>query len=115
MRYLHALHLPHSGPLIVVMDRLPAHHSAVRRLQERGARWLSVEWLPANAPDLNRVEALWSHAKYSALTHFVPDKSWGSLRGVVQMFHVVSRREEETIPAPSRCSALSLIRERRKL
>jgi transposase len=68
-----ALHQPHSGPLIVVMDRLPAHHSAVRRLQERGARWLSVEWLPANAPDLNRAEALWSHAKYSALGHFVPD------------------------------------------
>lgn len=73
MRYLRALHQQHGGPLIVVLDRLNAHRSAVRRLQERGASWLTVEWLPAYAPDLNPVEALRSHAKYSALANFVPD------------------------------------------
>ena len=73
MRYLRALHQQHRGPLIVVLDRLNAHRSAVRHLQERGASWLTVEWLPAYAPELNPVEALWSHAKYSALANFVPD------------------------------------------
>lgn len=73
MRYLRALHQQHGGPLIVVMDRLNVHRAAVKRLQQRGASWLSVEWLPPYAPDLNPVEALWSHAKYSTLANFVPD------------------------------------------
>ena len=47
MRYLRALHQQHRGPLIVVLDRLNAHRSAVRRLREYGADWLTVEWLLA--------------------------------------------------------------------
>jgi putative transposase len=73
LRYLRELHRHHGGPLVVVLDRLNVHRSAVRRLQQRGATWLDVEWLPAYAPDLNPVEAMWSHAKYTALANFVPD------------------------------------------
>jgi transposase len=73
MRYLRALHQQHGGPIIAVLDRLNAHRSAVKRLRQQGAHWLSVEWLPAYAPELNPVEALWSHAKYSTLANFVPD------------------------------------------
>lgn len=73
MRYLYALHRQHPGPLIVVMDRLSVHRAAVRKMRARGVRWLHVEWLPAYAPDLNPVEALWSHAKYSTLANFAPD------------------------------------------
>ena len=73
MRYLYALHRQHRGPLIVVLDRWSVHRAAIKRLRARGANWLSVEWLPAYAPDLNPVEALWSHAKYTALANFVPE------------------------------------------
>lgn len=73
MRYLYALHRQHRGPLLVVLDRWSVHRAAIKRLRARGANWLSVEWLPAYAPDLNPVEALWSHAKYTALANFVPD------------------------------------------
>ena len=73
VRYLCALHRQHPGPLVVVLDRLNVHRAAVKRLQSRGANWLSVEWLPAYAPDLNPVEALRSHAKYTALGNFVPE------------------------------------------
>jgi transposase len=73
MRYLRQLHREHGRELLVVMDRLNVHRSAVRQLRERGARWLHVEWLPPYAPDLNPVEAMWSHAKYTALANFVPD------------------------------------------
>jgi transposase len=58
-------------PLIVVMDRLPAHRSAARRLA-RDERF-EVEWLPAYAPDLNPVEPAWSHTKYADLANYVPD------------------------------------------
>lgn len=73
MRYLRELHRQHRRPLIVVMDRLNAHRSAVRRLRERGAPWLHVEWLPAYAPELNPVEPLWSRAKFTDLATFVPE------------------------------------------
>src|SRR5687767_6716507 len=58
-------------PLVVVMDRLPAHRSAARRLARDGR--FAVEWLPAYAPDLNPVEPAWSHTKYASLANYVPD------------------------------------------
>lgn len=60
-------------PIILVCDRLNVHRSAVRQLQEAAADWLSVEWLPPYAPDLNPVEAIWNQAKYSDLANQVPD------------------------------------------
>ena len=59
--------------IILVCDRLNVHRSAVRQLQEAGADWLSVEWLPPYAPDLNPVEAVWNQAKYSDLANRIPD------------------------------------------
>jgi transposase len=73
VQYLRELHRRLGRDLIVVMDRLPAHRSAVRQLQQAGATWLSVEWLPGYAPDLNPVEAHWSTSKYSRLANYVPD------------------------------------------
>ena len=58
-------------PLIVVMDRLAAHRKAARALDGDGR--FQIEWLPAYAPDLNPVEAVWSHAKYCDLANFIPD------------------------------------------
>jgi transposase len=61
-------------PLIVVMDRLPAHKSAAKRLIDDG---FEIEWLPGYAPDLNPTEALWSQTKYGDLANFVPDDTLG--------------------------------------
>jgi putative transposase len=71
--YLKELHRQLRRPLIVVMDRLAAHRSAVSQLQKQDVDWLQVEWLPGYAPDLNPVEALWSYSKYSRLANFTPD------------------------------------------
>jgi transposase len=57
-------------PLTVVMDRLPAHRPAAKRLMDDPR--LVVEWLPGYAPDLNPVEALWSKTKYRGLANYVP-------------------------------------------
>lgn len=32
-----------------------------------------MEWLPAYAPDLNPVEAMWSCTKYGDLANYIPD------------------------------------------
>ena len=71
MAYLRELYRSLGRPLIVVLDRLGNHRSAVRQLQH--ASWLSVEWLATYAPDLNPVESLWSYAVFSDLANYVPD------------------------------------------
>ncbi len=86
VRYLSALHRQHGGRLIVVLDRFSVHHAAVRQLQEAGADWLQVEWLPAYAPDLNPVEALWSCTKRGELANFAPDNLSDLADAVVDSF-----------------------------
>lgn len=69
--FLRALHRQLRRPIILVWDRYSVHRSAWRQLHEAGCKWLHVEWLPGYAPDLNPVEAIWSHTKYSDLANYV--------------------------------------------
>lgn len=73
VQFLHRLRQRLRRRIILVMDRWPVHFAAVRRLHEEGCAWLEVEWLPPYAPELNPVEQMWGHAKYSDLANFVPD------------------------------------------
>jgi transposase len=57
-------------PLLVIMDRLPGHRAAAKRLA--GDQRFGIEWLPGYAPDLNPTEALWSQTKYAELANYVP-------------------------------------------
>lgn len=70
--FLKYLHQQLQRKLILVCDRWSVHRSAVRHIQERHA-WLEVEWLPAYAPQLNPVEAMWSYTKYGELANYIPD------------------------------------------
>jgi transposase len=72
VKFIRELHAHLRRPIILVCDRLQAHRSAARQLQDRGAAWLHVEWLPPYAPDLNPVEGVWSESKYGTLANFVP-------------------------------------------
>jgi len=60
-------------PIILVMDRYSVHRSAAKTLRARHSKRLSIEWLPAYAPELNPDEQVWNHAKYADLANFVPD------------------------------------------
>lgn len=62
-----------SRGIILVMDRWPVHRSAARRLVQRFARRLDLEWLPAYAPELNPTEQVWSRTKYGDLANYIPD------------------------------------------
>lgn len=59
--------------LIVVWDRWSVHRSAQKRVAKLGWKQIEFELLPAYCPELNPVEAMWSHAKYAKLANFVPD------------------------------------------
>lgn len=60
-------------PLIIVWDRWSVHRSAASRIAQAGWKGIEFEPLPAYAPELNPVEAMWSHAKYADLANYVPD------------------------------------------
>jgi hypothetical protein len=58
----------------LLWDGLPAHRSKLMRAWLRSQRsWLVVEPLPAYAPELNPVEALWSNLKGVELANLAGD------------------------------------------
>lgn len=68
---------------ILVLDRWSVHRAAVSRLQRRFPRRLGIEWLPPYAPELNPVEQVWSHSKYSDLANFLPADLDALAHGVI--------------------------------
>jgi transposase len=61
------------GKVVVVWDGGGNHQGpAVRAFLRRNKR-LTLERLPADAPELNPVEAVWSWPKYGQLANFAPD------------------------------------------
>ncbi len=60
-------------PLIICWDRWSVHRSAAKQITGSRMKNIHFEFLPAYAPELNPVEASWSHAKYGLLANFVPD------------------------------------------
>lgn len=56
-------------PVVLVLDNGPIHTSRLtsKALAER--RWLTVEWLPPYAPELNEIEIAWRDLKRHHLAH----------------------------------------------
>lgn len=57
-------------PSVIVLDNGPIHTSKASRaaLAER-AHWMTVEWLPKYAPELNDIERVWLDIKANHLAH----------------------------------------------
>ena len=57
-------------PVVLVLDNGPIHVSKLSRAA-LGARahWLTVEWLPKYAPELNDIEVVWRDLKAHNLAH----------------------------------------------
>ena len=59
-----AAHNQLAAPVILIWDNLNTHISAAMRAWiDAHQDWLTVERLPAYAPELNPVEGLWAHMK----------------------------------------------------
>ena len=50
-------------PLVVVMDNGPIHTSKLTARALAARPWLTVEWLPKYAPELNAIERCWRDLK----------------------------------------------------
>jgi transposase len=57
-------------PVVLVLDNGPVHASKATRAALAGrAHWLTVEWLPKYAPELNDIEPTWRDLKRHHLAH----------------------------------------------
>lgn len=57
-------------PVVIVLDNGPIHVSkATRQALAARAHWLTVEWLPKYAPELNDIEVVWRDLKAHHLAH----------------------------------------------
>jgi transposase len=58
----------------LIWDGLPSHKSKdMQAFLKAQRRWLTVERLPAYAPELNPVEGLWGNVKGTELANLCPD------------------------------------------
>jgi putative transposase len=73
--FIDELHRELAGEKVtLIWDGLPSHRSrAMRAYLATQRRWLVVERLPAYAPELNPVEALWGNLKGSELANLAVD------------------------------------------
>jgi putative transposase len=62
---LDTAHQQLGGPIVLVWDNLNTHTSRAMGELIAARLWLTVYQLPAYAPELNPVEAVWSHLKRS--------------------------------------------------
>ena len=85
-------------PVVLVLDNGPIHVSKASRaaLAER-AHWLTVEWLPKYAPELNEIEPVWRDLKAHHLAH----QTFKDLAALDQAIHdAVIDLNPERIPNP---------------
>ncbi|MCW3099451.1 MAG: superendonuclease family protein [Chthonomonadaceae bacterium] len=72
--YLQALHKQVPGPIVLLWDHLSAHTGKkVATYLTANQDWLTVEWFPGYAPELNPVEYVWSYAKDKPTANSSPD------------------------------------------
>lgn len=64
---------PHPGramaPVVLVLDNGPIHTSKLATKALCARPWLTVEWLPKYAPELNDIERAWRDLKRHHLAH----------------------------------------------
>jgi transposase len=80
-------------PVVPVLDNGPIHTSkaTTRALAERTA-WLTVEWLPKYAPELNAIEHCWQDLKGNFLAH----QTFASIEELDAAIHqAIARRHQE--------------------
>ena len=56
-------------PVVLVLDNGPIHTSKASRKALAARPWLTVEWLPKYAPELNDIERSWRDLKRHYLAH----------------------------------------------
>lgn len=85
-------------PVVIVLDNGPIHVSkATAAALAARAHWLTVEWLPKYAPELNEIEPVWRDLKAHHLAH----QTFTDIAALDQAIHdAVIDLNRERIPNP---------------
>jgi transposase len=95
VRFLRHLRRHVRTPVIMIWDGLQAHRSReVQEYLEANRAWLTIERLPAYAPELNPVEGMWSWTKGTAVANFCPEGLMPIRQRVRQGRNRLARRED---------------------
>jgi DDE superfamily endonuclease len=85
-------------PLVIVIDNGPIHTSKLttKALAERP--WLTLEWLPKYAPELNAIEHCWRDLK----RHHLANRTFADVDELDRVIHqAVDQLNQERQPLPS--------------
>jgi len=89
-------------PTVIVLDNGPVHTSkATRKALAEREHWLTVEWLPKYAPELNDIETVWRDIKAHNLAHQTftdADKLGQAIHKAVSDFN--DERKRNTLDQP---------------
>ena len=85
-------------PLVIVMDNGPIHTSKHTTQALAKRPWLTIEWLPKYAPELNAIEHCWHDLK----RHHLANRTFADADALDRALHAaVSRLNHERQPHPS--------------
>jgi DDE superfamily endonuclease len=85
-------------PLVIVMDNGPIHTSKITTKALADRPWLTVEWLPKYAPELNEIERCWRDLK----RHHLANRTFVDADDLDRTIHrAVDRLNQERQPHPS--------------
>jgi transposase len=90
-------HVP--GKLLIIWDGLAAHRSRIVReyVEEQDGR-ITLERLPAYAPEMNPTEFIWGHLKHHELPNLCP-RTFGELNGFARRALGRMRRRRPLVEA----------------
>jgi len=71
------------APVVLVLDNGPIHTSKLTRAALAKRPWLTIEWLPKYAPELNDIERSWRDLK----RHFLAHKTFQSVEHLKLAIH----------------------------
>lgn len=74
-------------PVVLVLDNGPIHTSKASRRALAARSWITVEWLPKYAPELNNIEQAWRDLK----RHFLAHRTFANVDQLNQAIHEAVR------------------------
>lgn len=88
-------------PVVLVIDNGPIHTSKLTTKALAARPWLTIEWLPRYAPELNDIEPVWRDLKRHHIAHRTFIDADDLDRTIHQAVDALNRERAKTHPCDS--------------
>jgi transposase len=96
--FLRELHYRFRHRVVLIWDNLRAHFKTAKYFSLKHPSWFRFEYLPPYCPELNPVEACWSHGKHGSQPNFAA-RDLQHLHQQTNTSLSVLRRNQSLLPA----------------